>query len=81
LAQPRGSPHPSPGDELPEGLLGNDVPGFRIQYPCNNLLDTVASAVEAEIDSEHLDRLADAWYEAHRMPIDERRQRMARMRG
>jgi trehalose 6-phosphate synthase len=41
------------GDELLDGLLGNDVLGFHIQYHCNNFLDTVASAVEAKIDYEH----------------------------
>ena len=41
------------GEELLDGLLGNDVLGFHIQYHCNNFLETVASAVEAKIDYEH----------------------------
>jgi trehalose 6-phosphate synthase len=41
------------GEELLDGLLGNDVLGFHIQYHCNNFLDTVASAIEAKIDYEH----------------------------
>jgi trehalose 6-phosphate synthase len=41
------------GEELLDGLLGNDVLGFHIQYHCNNFLDTVASALEAKIDYEH----------------------------
>jgi trehalose 6-phosphate synthase len=40
------------GDELLDGLLGNDLLGFHIQYHCNNFLDTVASALEAKIDYE-----------------------------
>jgi trehalose-6-phosphate synthase len=41
------------GEELLDGLLGNDVLGFHIQYHCNNFLDTVASVIEAKIDYEH----------------------------
>lgn len=28
------------GEELLDGLLGNDVLGFHIQYHCNNFMDT-----------------------------------------
>jgi trehalose 6-phosphate synthase len=41
------------GEELLDGLLGNDLLGFHIQYHCNNFLDTVSSTLEAMVDNEH----------------------------
>ena len=41
------------GEELLDGLLGNDLLGFHIQYHCNNFLDTVDRAIEAKVDYEH----------------------------
>jgi trehalose 6-phosphate synthase len=41
------------GEELLDGLLGNDVLGFHIQYHCNNFMDTVDRGIEALVDYEH----------------------------
>lgn len=41
------------GEELLDGLLGNDLLGFHIQYHCNNFLDTVDSVIESRVDREH----------------------------
>lgn len=41
------------GEELIDGLLGNDLLGFHIQYHCNNFLDTVDRFIEARVDLEH----------------------------
>jgi trehalose 6-phosphate synthase len=41
------------GEELLDGLLGNDILGFHIQYHCNNFLDTVDRSIEARVDYEH----------------------------
>lgn len=38
------------GQEILEGLLGNDLLGFHIQYHCNNFLDTVDRNLESKID-------------------------------
>lgn len=38
------------GQEILEGLLGNDLLGFHIQYHCNNFLDTVDRSLESKID-------------------------------
>ncbi|MGE5190340.1 MAG: alpha,alpha-trehalose-phosphate synthase (UDP-forming), partial [Gemmatimonadota bacterium] len=40
------------GQELLDGLLGNDVLGFHLQYHCNNFLDTVDRGIEALVDYE-----------------------------
>lgn len=40
-------------DELLDGLLGNDLLAFHIQYHCNNFLDTVDRGIEARVDTEH----------------------------
>ena len=40
------------GEEFLDGLLGNDILGFHIQYHCNNFLDTVDRAIEARVDYE-----------------------------
>jgi trehalose-6-phosphate synthase len=39
-------------EELLDGLLGNDLLGFHIQYHCNNFLDTVGKAIESLVDYE-----------------------------
>jgi trehalose-6-phosphate synthase len=41
------------GEELLDGLLGNDILGFHVQYHCNNFLDTVDRGIEARVDYEH----------------------------
>jgi trehalose 6-phosphate synthase len=41
------------GEELLDGLLGNDILGFHIQHHCNNFLDTVDRGIEAMVDYEH----------------------------
>ena len=38
--------------EVLDGLLGNDLLGFHLQYHCNNFLDTVDRTMEARIDQE-----------------------------
>lgn len=38
--------------EIIEGLLGNDLLAFHIQYHCNNFFDTVDALTEARIDRE-----------------------------
>jgi trehalose 6-phosphate synthase len=38
--------------ELLDGMLGNDLLGFHIQYHCNNFLETVDRAVESRICKE-----------------------------
>ena len=40
------------GPEILDGLLGNDVLGFHLQYHCNNFCDTVDRTLEAMIDLE-----------------------------
>ncbi|HEY4759604.1 MAG TPA: trehalose-6-phosphate synthase, partial [Thermoguttaceae bacterium] len=40
-------------DKILDGLLGNDLLSFHIQYHCNNFLDTVDRAIEARVDMEH----------------------------
>jgi len=42
-------------DEILDGLLGNDLLSFHIQYHCNNFLDTVDRAIESKVD---MDRFA-----------------------
>jgi trehalose 6-phosphate synthase len=39
-------------EEILDGLLGNDLLSFHIQYHCNNFLDTVDRAIEARVDLE-----------------------------
>jgi trehalose 6-phosphate synthase len=38
--------------EILDGLLGNDLLAFHIQYHCNNFLDTVDRTLEAKLDTE-----------------------------
>jgi trehalose 6-phosphate synthase len=40
-------------DEILDGLLGNDLLSFHIQYHCNNFLDTIDRSLEAKVDMEH----------------------------
>jgi trehalose 6-phosphate synthase len=40
------------GTEILEGLLGNDLLGFHLQYHCNNFFDTVERLLEARVDYE-----------------------------
>ncbi len=46
------------GEELLDGLLGNDLIGFHVRYHCQNFMDTVDRGIEARAD---IDR-----YEVHR---------------
>jgi trehalose 6-phosphate synthase len=39
-------------EELLDGLLGNDLLAFHLQYHCNNFLDTVDRALESKVDLE-----------------------------
>jgi trehalose 6-phosphate synthase len=39
-------------EEVLDGLLGNDLLGFHIQYHCNNFVDTVDRMLEARLDTE-----------------------------
>ena len=41
------------GEQLLDGLLGNDILGFHIQYHCNNFMDTIDRGIEAKVDYEH----------------------------
>jgi trehalose 6-phosphate synthase len=40
-------------EEILDGLLGNDLLAFHIQYHCNNFLDTVDCTLEARLEREH----------------------------
>ena len=40
-------------EELLDGLLGNDLLGFHIQYYCGNFLGTVDRGIESRVDYEH----------------------------
>lgn len=40
------------GQEILDGMLGNDLMSFHIQYHCNNFLDTVDRTLECRIDRE-----------------------------
>ncbi len=40
-------------DELLDGMLGNDLLGFHLQYHCANFLETVERTIEARVDTEH----------------------------
>jgi trehalose 6-phosphate synthase len=39
-------------DEILDGLLGNDLLAFHLQYHCNNFLDTVDRTLEARVDRD-----------------------------
>jgi trehalose 6-phosphate synthase len=40
-------------DELLDGMLGNDLLGFHLQYHCANFLETIERSIEARVDTEH----------------------------
>lgn len=40
-------------EELLNGLLGNDLLGFHLQYHCANFLETIERGLEAMVDTEH----------------------------
>jgi trehalose 6-phosphate synthase len=40
------------GEELLDGLLGNDLVGFHLQYHCQNFLDTLDRGLESRVDQE-----------------------------
>jgi len=39
-------------DELLDGMLGNDLLGFHLQYHCANFLETIERAIESRVDYE-----------------------------
>jgi alpha,alpha-trehalose-phosphate synthase [UDP-forming] len=39
-------------EELLDGLLGNDLLGFHLQYHCANFLETIDRGLEAKVDTE-----------------------------
>jgi len=43
------------GEELLDGLLGNDLLGFHIRLHCQNFLDLVDRTIEAKVDRERWD--------------------------
>jgi trehalose-6-phosphate synthase len=40
------------GEEILDGLLGNDILGFHIRYHCDNFLETVKRMLESKVDHE-----------------------------
>ena len=40
-------------DELLDGMLGNDLLGFHVQYHCANFLETIERSIEARVDNDH----------------------------
>ncbi len=42
------------GNEILDGMLGNDILGFHIRYHCLNFLDTVDRSIEARVDYERM---------------------------
>lgn len=42
------------GEQILEGLLGNDLLGFHIRYHCRNFLEGVATTIEALVDTDNL---------------------------
>ena len=43
------------GEQLVDGLLGNDLLGFHVRYHCQNFLDTVDQVMEARVDRERFE--------------------------
>jgi trehalose-6-phosphate synthase len=39
-------------EELLDGMLGNDLLGFHLQYHCSNFLETIERGIEARVDLE-----------------------------
>jgi trehalose 6-phosphate synthase len=59
--------------ELLDGLLGNDLLAFHIQYHCNNFLETVDRAMEARVDTERFSVTRDGhttFVQPHPISID-----------
>ena len=42
------------GEQILDGLLGNDLLGFHIRYHCGNFLESVATSIEALVDTESM---------------------------
>ena len=42
-------------EEILDGLLGNDLLGFHLQYHCQNFMDTVDRTIEAKMDYERFE--------------------------
>lgn len=42
------------GEEILDGLLGNDMLGFHINYHCENFLETVGLMLESRVDHERM---------------------------
>ncbi|HEX7363578.1 MAG TPA: trehalose-6-phosphate synthase [Dehalococcoidia bacterium] len=42
------------GEQLLDGLLGNDMIGFHIHYHCNNFIETVRLMLESRVDHERM---------------------------
>jgi len=40
------------GEELMDGILGNDLLGFHIRHDCQNFLDTMDRGIESKVDRE-----------------------------
>jgi trehalose 6-phosphate synthase len=60
-------------EELLDGLLGNDLLSFHIQYHCNNFLETVDRAIEARVDTERFSVTRNGhttWVQPHPISID-----------
>ncbi|MBI4341945.1 MAG: trehalose-6-phosphate synthase, partial [Candidatus Omnitrophica bacterium] len=43
------------GEQVLDGLLGNDLLGFHVRYHCQNFLDTVDRTIEARVDYERFE--------------------------
>lgn len=43
------------GEELLDGMLGNDLLGFHVHYHCKNFLDTVDRGIEALVDIDQFE--------------------------
>lgn len=43
------------GEEMLDGLLGNDLLGFHLRYHCQNFLDTVDRSIEARVNPERFE--------------------------
>ena len=63
--------------EVLDGLLGNDLLGFHLQYHCNNFLETVDRTMEARIDQETF----SVYCRGHRTAIRPTRSASIRRRG
>ena len=68
-------------DEILDGLLGNDLLSFHIQYHCNNFLDTVDRAIEARVDTERFAVTRGGHDDARPAPPDQHRPGRCRRRS